>query len=156
MLAKFLRILANLCESVTNKANGLRFFFFFFFFLHFLENALRMGANCLPVQKSNKWNAFWTLSPVFKTPTTRENRKIDLSSFHTSLFCLFRLCGLPWRSLIIFFNFETCMFSHTYYLFDPFSLRKLLRFGSVISVKWYYLTVYELTFNCWENIRYIS
>ena len=30
---------ANTCESITNKANGLRFF------LHFLENALRMRAH---------------------------------------------------------------------------------------------------------------
>ena len=42
MFAKFLRILANFCESITNKANGLRFC------LYCLENALRMRANGLP------------------------------------------------------------------------------------------------------------
>ena len=46
MLAKFLRILANFCESITNKVNGLRLF------LHFLENALRMRANGLPTLAS--------------------------------------------------------------------------------------------------------
>ena len=37
---------ANTCESIMNKANGLRFF------LHFLDNALRMCANGLPTLAS--------------------------------------------------------------------------------------------------------
>ena len=55
MLAKFLRILANFCESTTNKANGLRFFFLLLlllFFLHFIKNALRMRASGLPTLAS--------------------------------------------------------------------------------------------------------
>ena len=51
MLAKFLRVISNFCESITNKANGLSIFFFFFF-LHFLENALKMRANGLPTLAS--------------------------------------------------------------------------------------------------------
>ena len=77
MLAKFLRILANFCESITNKANGLRLFW------HFLENALRMCANSLPTLASTC--TCKCLRMTYKHKDCLENALLIPSDFHLNI-----------------------------------------------------------------------